>query len=237
MKIQQFASLLSVRAIRVAAISTLAIGAATVVSTVPAGAVAITTGSLTFSGANGGTSDFFDGVNPVSGNTFDVIFNPLVSAKATGEFIPYFTLPANQNYPIPPVTGSFLYNGLLDGQQTYRLTSGPLAFAFGGTSTTLSLNANSIFGLTDNASGRTLSTIGGQLGTIRNTDITDNTVVARQAVFSFTDIQASGGGGFTGTFSPTAVPEPFTIIGTIIGGTAAFRMRKKLSSSAKNAKN
>ena len=25
-----------------------------------------------------------------------------------------------------------------------------------------------------------------------------------------------------------SVPEPFTIIGTIIGGTAAFRMRKKL---------
>ena len=26
----------------------------------------------------------------------------------------------------------------------------------------------------------------------------------------------------------TAVPEPFTIVGTLIGGTAAFRMRKKL---------
>jgi hypothetical protein len=42
--------------------------------------------------------------------------------------------------------------------------------------------------------------------------------------------------GFTFTptglaFEPTtstAVPEPFTIIGTLIGGTAAFRMRKKL---------
>jgi hypothetical protein len=29
----------------------------------------------------------------------------------------------------------------------------------------------------------------------------------------------------------TAVPEPFTIIGSIIGGTAAFRMRKKLKSN------
>ncbi len=28
---------------------------------------------------------------------------------------------------------------------------------------------------------------------------------------------------------PTAAPEPFTIIGTLIGGTAAVRMRKKLS--------
>jgi hypothetical protein len=31
----------------------------------------------------------------------------------------------------------------------------------------------------------------------------------------------------------TLVPEPFTIIGTIIGGTAAFRMNKKLRSTAK----
>ena len=29
--------------------------------------------------------------------------------------------------------------------------------------------------------------------------------------------------------NPTAVPEPFTIIGTILGGTAAVRMRKKLA--------
>jgi thermolabile hemolysin len=30
------------------------------------------------------------------------------------------------------------------------------------------------------------------------------------------------------TVAPTAVPEPFTIIGTIVGGTAALRLRKKL---------
>ncbi|WP_310424834.1 PEP-CTERM sorting domain-containing protein [Chamaesiphon sp. VAR_48_metabat_135_sub] len=32
---------------------------------------------------------------------------------------------------------------------------------------------------------------------------------------------------------PTAVPEPFTVVGTFIGGTAALRMRKKLKSSTK----
>ena len=32
--------------------------------------------------------------------------------------------------------------------------------------------------------------------------------------------------------SGTAVPEPFTIIGTLIGGTAAFRIRKKLKAIA-----
>jgi hypothetical protein len=33
--------------------------------------------------------------------------------------------------------------------------------------------------------------------------------------------------------SSSAVPEPFTIIGTLISGTAALRMRKKLKSSGK----
>jgi hypothetical protein len=32
----------------------------------------------------------------------------------------------------------------------------------------------------------------------------------------------------------TAVPEPFTIIGTLIGGTAALRMRKQLKGASKN---
>lgn len=32
----------------------------------------------------------------------------------------------------------------------------------------------------------------------------------------------------------TAVPEPFTIIGTLVGGTAALRMRKQLKGAAKN---
>lgn len=33
---------------------------------------------------------------------------------------------------------------------------------------------------------------------------------------------------------PVLVPEPFTIIGTLIGGTAAFRMRKKLKAAIDN---
>ncbi|WP_295617314.1 PEP-CTERM sorting domain-containing protein [Chamaesiphon sp. GL140_3_metabinner_50] len=34
--------------------------------------------------------------------------------------------------------------------------------------------------------------------------------------------------------TPAAVPEPFTVVGTLIGGTAALRMRKKLRSTAKS---
>jgi hypothetical protein len=33
--------------------------------------------------------------------------------------------------------------------------------------------------------------------------------------------------------SSTAVPEPFTIVGTLVGGSAALRMRKKLSDANK----
>ena len=37
----------------------------------------------------------------------------------------------------------------------------------------------------------------------------------------------------TVTANPTAVPEPFTIVGTLVGGTAALRMRKKLKANSK----
>jgi hypothetical protein len=53
--------------------------------------------------------------------------------------------------------------------------------------------------------------------------------------------QATGGGTNStrldnfrfGTANATSVPEPFTVIGTLIGGTAAFRMRKQLKSARK----
>ena len=41
----------------------------------------------------------------------------------------------------------------------------------------------------------------------------------------------SGAGAILPSTTTTAVPEPFTIFGTIVGGTAALRMRKKLKSS------
>jgi hypothetical protein len=48
-------------------------------------------------------------------------------------------------------------------------------------------------------------------------------------VFGFDDLTV---GNLSQVSNPTtAVPEPFTVIGSIIGGTAAFRMKKKLKSS------
>jgi hypothetical protein len=36
------------------------------------------------------------------------------------------------------------------------------------------------------------------------------------------------GGSYNATAAAQSVPEPFTIVGTLVGGTAAIRMRKKL---------
>ncbi len=51
------------------------------------------------------------------------------------------------------------------------------------------------------------------------------------------DVFADNSGSIIATIggtraASTAVPEPFTIVGTLIGGTAALRMRKKLKSSS-----
>jgi hypothetical protein len=64
------------------------------------------------------------------------------------------------------------------------------------------------------------------LGAITNSD---SATVAQQVAFSFSDLPGTGGGDYNILVSPTAVPEPFTIIGTIVGGTAALRLRKKLT--------
>jgi hypothetical protein len=41
------------------------------------------------------------------------------------------------------------------------------------------------------------------------------------------------GAGNVNATSSTSVPEPFTIVGTLVGGSAALRMRKKLKSTTK----
>ncbi len=54
---------------------------------------------------------------------------------------------------------------------------------------------------------------------------------------TFSGIDGDSSQTVAGTFSPAVtakkLPEPFTIIGTILGGTAAFRMRKKLKAASK----
>jgi DNA-binding beta-propeller fold protein YncE len=59
-----------------------------------------------------------------------------------------------------------------------------------------------------------------------------NKISSTGVVTSFvTGLSGPSGLAFAPSAS-TAVPEPFTIIGTLIGGTAAIRMRKKLKSTS-----
>ena len=56
--------------------------------------------------------------------------------------------------------------------------------------------------------------------------------VPKALAISGTGVNLAGLNVTAGNVNTTAVPEPFTIIGTLIGGTAAVRMRKKLKASS-----
>ncbi len=78
------------------------------------------------------------------------------------------------------------------------------------------LSSISIYGRTDYQAGR-------DIYNLALLDTTGNTL------FSAKSLDANNSNYVVTVPLPaTAVPEPFTVIGTLIGGTAAFRMRKKL---------
>ena len=235
MRIRQFAKLPSIKTLRIAAISSLAVGVATSISAAPAGAVTFNTGQVA---VNGFSSDFFTDVGQPF---FTVDFNGKASAETQGA--PPGSALANLFSGSLGVTpNNAVRFDFISGSGTdfvYKLTN-DLTFAYannisytvkGGSrfaSTFNNVNSGLTFGITSDA---------GSFFTDRtNNDVTP----ALTNVFAFSDIPGAGGGGYNlvaSPLAPAAVPEPFTIIGTIIGGTAAFRMKKKLSSSAKNAKN
>ena len=209
------------------AISGLAIGAAAMLPAAPAQAITFNSGDLNFGVF---TSSFANDVNPVAGNSFNVTFNPSGTASifsATGSFAPTFTTGSTIGSNSPTVSFSNI------GGSTYRLNQA-LVFNFAAaTPTSFTLNQNSTFTETEILnSDRVRVGSGLQLASSTGTFFTnagDITSIPTLA-FSFTDTGLPSGGLFVAQASPTAVPEPFTVIGTIIGGTAAFRMRKKLAS-------
>ena len=208
------------------AISGLAIGAAAIIPAAPAQAITFSTGQLDFGDS---TSSFANDVNPVAGNNFNVTFNPLGTATifspVTGSFSPTFTA-GTIGSNSPTVNFSNI------GGSTYRLNQA-LVFNFAtATPTSFTLNQNSTFTETEIFNGGVRVGAGLQLASSTGTFFTNAGNITSIPTFalSFTDTGLPSGGRFVAQASPTAVPEPFTIIGTIIGGTAAFRMRKKLAS-------
>lgn len=213
-------------------LSSLAIGVATAISAAPASAVSLTNSSLAFSD---GTSNFFEQVNPVAGNQFSVNFNPggvaFVSAGGrSGAVVPFFPAVGSTTYTLAPSTGNFTFAGVNAANTFDYALNGPLSFNFTN-GVNLNVGSGTVFrgALNNITRGVDFSVINSVGSTLVNAgDITPVTSLA----FSFGDIPDGPqgiGGGYT--ISVATVPEPFTVIGTLIGGTAAFRMRKKLTSS------
>jgi hypothetical protein len=231
--IKQFARLASIKnSFKIAAASSVAISAAAMIPAAPAQAISFTTGELDFGVF---TSPFASGVNPVPGNFFDVTFNPggVTSIfTATGSFSPTFTsgTTIGSNSPTVRFTNA--------GGNIYSLNQDLVINFSAATPTSFTLRQGSTFAQTsilntlnglNTGSGLQLATNAGSFFS-NGGDISTVPTLS----FSLTDTGIPSGGLFIAQATPTNVPEPFTVIGTIVGGTAAFRMRKKLANLNQN---
>ncbi len=161
-----------------------------------------------------------------NGNTYTALEGSYTQAHGLDVNV---TPPGYTNFGVPITTSSVLTS---DGNEDFRVDFGTpkAALGFDTYSNTYGPPTIQIFGS------------GGLLGTY--SVVQDSTkvgffgVVASEPITSIRWTGVNGGVINTGidnirtgvaTATPTtSVPEPFTIIGTLVGGTAAFRMRKKL---------
>ena len=245
MKIKQFANLPNIKALNIVAVSSLAIGIAASISAAPAQAVSITSGTLLFTDGALNTNVVGGGsIAPVVGNQFTVNFNGVNSATVQAD-----------------TSGSFVTAGLSAGPRYIASSSADYLFAGGNTYTQvgdlvfdfsqqvtanplvarLTVGNGSIFSTASVGDATTFSFVSGNTTFLTQPDNILSQLLVQQGDFRFSvDNLASNNPANIGipngsySLAATAVPEPFTIIGTIIGGTAAFRMRKKLSNSVKN---
>jgi hypothetical protein len=224
-------------------ISTLSIGALSAMI-VPAKAISLAEGQVAWTGE---VDNFLSLVNPIPGDTIDVTINNTgMGAMVTSATGPFFTTPGLFDQRTPAVTGvdgsgvypinsaaaTFLYVSGDSSNYVYELVSN-LDFAFingvtltvvGGTKFRGDLNPGQAANLSTNNGTGSFYTEGGV-----RTDVT-------ALSFTLNDI----GGGKTAGYSilasttATAVPEPFTIVGTLVGGTVAMRMRKKLAQASQD---
>ncbi len=225
--IRQFTQLQSINnSLKVVAASSLAVGIAAMIPAAPAGAVLLNNGNFSFAD---GTADFFTSVGQ---NSYTVNFNNTSGAafinSATGAFSSTFA--PGSTPAVTPSTGIF---NLVSGN-VFSLASA-LNFNFPTNGVNISIDSGSTF-------TRTFNNINSGVG-FADLSVTgkatnaDGTVNLQALAFTFNDTPATGGGSYSITLSPTnplGVPEPFSVIGTIVGGTAAFRMRKKLANINKN---
>ncbi len=230
MKINHFANL---QTLKIAAVSTLAIGAATI-GAAPAQA-AIVNGSVSFN----------DGALNVSG-TLPAVPGP-GSFTATFNNVGAAIVSANSGslgglLPLGARSVAASSVGLSYSAGANYITTNDLIFDFGAAAGKLTIATGALFLDTPNLAGSHSNfTYQGNAATFTNgTDVTALNVtsfnfdVDNLAASNPANTSPNGSYSLVTTVAPTtAVPEPFTIVGTIIGGTAAFRMRKKVSDSVK----
>jgi hypothetical protein len=219
------------------AVGTLVIGASVVIAAAPAGAVVINNGQLAF---NNGTLNTSGTIVPGVGNTFTATFNGTgfaIISTSNGDFLPL--LPTGPK-AVASSSVSFLYDTLASN---YKTTS-PLVFDFGVGSGTFTIATGSAFQDTvSTTAGRSNFNFLGSSGSFTNGA---NTTVIPLTSFNFDvdDLANTNPSNLSpnGSYSlvtdivgrpGTQVPEPFTLVGTILGGTAAIRMKKKLADIAK----
>jgi hypothetical protein len=220
---------------QVLAVSSLAVGIAAGISAAPAQAVVFTDGQLAFSD---GALDFFGDVTPGAGDTFSTTFNgngtptAIVNSTVGTTFAPFFG-GGGSHILNSASTANFQYVSSNGSNFTYQLTN-DLLFSFSnGVNLTIGMGSQFLGGFNNITNGVDFGLSSG-VGSFfeNNGDITN----VNNLAFSFNDIPGTGGGTYglvAAPGTPAAVPEPFTIIGSIIGGTSAFRMKKKLAAAAK----
>lgn len=234
MKLNHFANL---QTLKIAAVSTLAIGAAATMCAAPAQAAVLT-----------GGVGFNDGVINVIGT--------IPSAPGPGSFIATFNNDGVLLTPAASKSGSLgaLFPtsiksvatssvGLSYSSGSNYVTTNDLVFDFGAATGTLTIASGALFLDTPNSAGSHSNfTYQGTAATfVNNGDPT--TLNLTSFNFDVDNLPSSINSSPNGSYSliatvasagpTTAVPEPFTIIGTLIGGTAAIRTRKKLKAAAK----
>ncbi len=208
----------------------LAIGVVAGISAAPAQAVSLANGDITYSH---GISTFFNDVNPVPGqnDTININFGSTTTVStANGSLSPYFTPATTTSFTTAP-TAIFDYVSGTNAFYTYTLRN-DIDFGFVN-GVNVVIGAGTVFTGNKSSTAVSFSTIDESKSYFKNG--TDNTPLTGLS-FGFNDIKGSGNGtyGITASSaaeSATAIPEPFTMIGTLVGGTAALRMRKKLKDS------
>jgi hypothetical protein len=194
------------------------------------------------SGAGTETFESFADGDPASNIIFPGVGTATISST-TGSVVEGLILDQN-NTPVGrfPVLGSSKYYEVDDGTFTIDFAAPVAAFGFYGTDIgdfdgqlTLQLNdtANTLLTVPNTLNGLNGSAL--YYGFIAApgqtfTSLTFGNTNTGVDFFGFDNLTV---GTLAQVTTSTSVPEPFTIIGTLVGGSAAIRMRKKLKSGTK----